>query len=238
MLALDYVIAVYPLFLIVLTYIVIDLHDRQFCPLVWVGKTFRHCHKPAVSIKSSILHTFGTFQLLSYSKFITVSFDLLIFTKSYSPSGKVASTVLFYDASIEYFSKEHLPYAILAITIIIIFNIISLMFMLLHPVKCFKGHIGRWPALRIRLDSFQGYYKDGTEGTRDCRFFSSLYLIIRLFLFVVYSFVQNEGFYFFASILLILLVTLIFVFQPFKEQFKAYNSIHALLLVNLAVFFY
>ena len=238
-LALDYVIAVYPLFLIVLTYIVIDLHDRQFCLLAWVGKAFGHCHiiKPAINIKSSILHTFGTFLLLSYGKFLTVSFDLLVFTKAYSPNGKVASTVLFYDASIDYFSKEHLPYAILAITITIIFNIIPLIFLLLHPLKCFKGHIGRWPALRICLDSFQGYYKDGTAGTHDCRFFSSLCLLIRLSLFVAYSFVQNVGFYSLASILLIFLVTLIIVFQPFKEQFKAYNSIYSLLLVNLAVFF-
>ena len=104
-----------PFFFIVLTYIVIDLHDRQFCPLVWVGKTFRHCHKPAVSIKSSILHTFGTFLLLSYGKFITVSFDLLIFLPSLTLQAVklpalFSSMMLPLSTLAKSISESHMPY--------------------------------------------------------------------------------------------------------------------------------
>ena len=237
-LALDYIIAVYPLALIIVTYLVIDLYDRRFILLVWLVKPFKRCLKPVVdsmNIKSSILNTFVTFILLSYVKFLTVSFDLLVSNKVYSPDGKTVGTVLFYDGTIDYFGRQHLPYGVIAIIITLFFNIVPILFTLIHPLKCCKGHLGKWPALRICLDSFQGCYKDGTGGTRDCRFFSSLYLLIRISLFVVYGVVKDSTFYPIAAAFLLLLAALIFLFQPFKTQFKLYNSIHAILILNLAL---
>ena len=234
-LALDYVIALYPLFLILITYILVDLYDRHFWPLVWIWKPLKKCIKSitdTVNIKSSILNAFGTFLLLSYGKLLTVSFDLLVYTQAYAPSGKAIRYVLFYDATVEYFGRDHLPYAILAIVITILFNILPLLFALLHPLKCFRGHTAKWPALRICLDSYQGYYKDGTEGTRDCRFFSALYLLIRITLFVVYALFKEE-FYNVAPSFLLCLAMLIVMIQPFKKQFGVYNSIHTLLILNL-----
>ena len=239
-LALDYLIAVYPLLLIIVTYIVVDLHDRRFCLLVWMWKPFKMCSRSvhnSINIKSSIINAFITFLLLSYVKFLSVSFDLLAFVYAYVPSGKVVGTYLFYDASIEYFGNEHLPYGILAITVLIIFVILPLVLSLLHPLRCLNRCIGRWPSLRICLDSYQGYYKDGTEGTRDYRWFSSLYLFSRIALFLVYAFIKNSFFYPFASVLLLLLVTLIVICQPFKPQFRIYNTIHALLILNMAMWF-
>ena len=239
-LALDYLIAIYPLILIAATYIIIDLHDRHFCPLIWLWKPFKRCLKSfscGINVKSSIINAFVTFLLLSYVKFLSVSFDLLAFVKAYTPNGKVSGIYLFYDASIEYFGKEHLPYGILAITVLILFIVLPLMLSLLHPLRCINRCIGRWPSLRICFDSYQGYYKDGTEGTHDYRWFSSLYLFARIVLFLVYGFVKNSFFYPFASILLLFLVALIVVCQPFKTQFRVYNIIHALLFLNLAMWF-
>jgi hypothetical protein len=234
-LALDYIVALYPLFLIMITYILVDLYDRHLWPLVWIWKPFKKCLKSitdTMNIKSSILNAFGTFLLLSYGKFLTVSFDLLIYTRAYAPNGKAVSYVLFYDATIEYFGRGHLPYAILAIIITILFNILPLLFALLHPLRCFRGCTAKWPALRICLDSYQGYYKDGTEGTRDCRFFSGLYLLIRITLFVVYA-VFKEEFYDIAQSFLLCLVMLIVIIRPFKKQFEVYNLIHAFLILDL-----
>jgi hypothetical protein len=153
----------------------------------------------------------------------------------YNSSGEIAGCFLFYDASIEYFGREHLPYAILAIFVAIIFIILPLVLSLLHPLRCFNGCIRRWPSLHICLDCFQGYYKDGTSGTRDCRWFSSLYLAVRVALCVAYGLIK-ESFYPFASIVLLFLVALIIIFQPFKPQYRVYNTVHALLLLNLAMF--
>ena len=235
-LALDYLIAFYPLVLIALTYILIDLYDRKFGLLVWLWKPFRKCIKGDVSVKPAFINAFVTFLILSYVKFLSVTFDLLAYVKVYNSSGTNVGTFLFYDASLGYFGQQHLPYAILAIFVGIVFIILPLILSLLHPLKCLNGCIGRWPSLRICLDSFQGYYKDGTDGTRDCRWFSSLYLAARIMLFVVYG-VIKESFYPFASIVLLFLVALIIIFQPFKAQYRVYNTMHALLFLNLAMWF-
>ena len=160
---------------------------------------------------------------------------MLVFTRVYAPNGKAISNVLFYDASIEYFGREHLPYGIIAIVVTIFFNILPLLFTLIHPLRCFKQHIGRWPALHICLDSFQGCYKDGTAGTWDCRFFSSLFLLIHIALFIVYDCIKDVYYYPLVSILLLALVFLIILFQPFKPQFRIYNTIYTSIILNLAV---
>ena len=234
-LALDYVIAIYPLLLIAITYILIDLYDRNISLLVWLWKPFRKCHKGDVNVKPAFINAFITFLILSYVKLLSVSFDLLVYVNVYNSSGNNTGTFLFYDASIEYFGREHLPYAILAIFVVIIFLLLPLVFSLLHPLRCFNGCIGWWPSLRFCLDSFQGYYKDGTNGTRDCRWFSSLYLAARIALFIAYGLIK-ESFYPFASIVLLFIVALIVIFQPFKSQYRVYNTVHALLFLNQQCF--
>ena len=202
-LALDYLVAFYPLVLIVITYILIDLYDRRFCVLVWLWKPFHKCLKGDFNAKPAFINAFITFLILSYVKLLSVSFDLLVYVNVYNSSGTNHGVYLFYDTSIKYFGREHLPYAILTILVVIIFIVLPLVFNLLHPLRCLNRCIGRWPSLHICFDSLQGYYKDGTDGTRNCRWFSSLYLIARITLFLVYGLVK-KSFYPLASISLLL----------------------------------
>ena len=41
--------------------------------------------------------------------------------------------------------------------------------------------------LHAFMDAFQGCYKDGTNGTRDCRYFAGLQLVLRLLFPVIFS---------------------------------------------------
>ena len=79
-LALEYLVAFYPIFLILLTCVCIKLHDNNFRPVVWLCKPF---YKHFVHIRrrwdstASIINAFTTFLLLSFSKISFVSFTLL-----------------------------------------------------------------------------------------------------------------------------------------------------------------
>ena len=82
-LALDYAIAIYPLLLVVITYIVIELHDRGCRVLVWLWRPFHRCcvrFTRAMDIQSSIIKAFATFLLLSYVKLLNTTLDILIYT--------------------------------------------------------------------------------------------------------------------------------------------------------------
>ena len=70
-LALEYLVAFYPIFLILITYVCIKLHDNNFRPVVWLWKPF---HRQVVHLRrrwdstASIINAFTMFLLLSFSK--------------------------------------------------------------------------------------------------------------------------------------------------------------------------
>ena len=136
--------------------------------------------KGPANVKPGFIKAFVTFLILSYVKLLSVSFDLLVYVNVYNSSGENVGAYLFYDASIKYFSREHFPYAIIAILVVITFIVLPLIFSLLHPLRCFSRCIGRLPSLCIYLDSFQGYYKDGTDGTHDCCWFHHFISLLEL----------------------------------------------------------
>ena len=114
-LALDYITAVYPLVLIVITYFLVALYDRNVKVLLWLWKPFHYCSfrfKREWNIKSSLVDSFATFIILSYIKFLDVSVSLLIPVGVFNVYGQSVGVYLFYDATVKYFSKQHLPWHI------------------------------------------------------------------------------------------------------------------------------
>ena len=186
-LSLDYIIAAYPLVFIILTYILVTLHYYNCRLVVCLWRPFLRCciyFQRQCDIRNSLVDVFATFLLLSYVKFLSVSFDILApsFVKNMMWSRQ--PTVLYYDGSVEYFSKEHLPYAVLAIIVLLVFTLFPIFLLCLYPCRCFQrllniSHL-KCQALRTFMDAFQGCYKDGTNGTRDCRLFAAVYLITRV----------------------------------------------------------
>ena len=104
--ALDYVIAAYPLFLITVTYVLVKLHDNNFKPIVCLWRPFRRCFirfRRHWDIKTSLIDAFATFFLLSYVKFLSVSFDLLIPVNLQNVQGETLNkTYVYYNGTMLY----------------------------------------------------------------------------------------------------------------------------------------
>ena len=241
-LALDYAIAVYPLVLITITYLLVELHDHDFKIIVWLWKPFHKCFarlRREWNIKMSLIDAFATFLLLSFVKFTNVSFDLLVPSPVFNIHGEKLSTYLFYDGTTEYFGKEHLPYAILAVVVLLVFNIFPLLLLCLYPCRCFQRCLSRCnlrsQLLHTFMDAFQGHYKDGTNGTRDCRYFSALYLIIRMCFLLVASIIRFSLIWLPISVSLLLVVLLLnATFRPYKSTI--HNNIDIFLLIIFTLF--
>ena len=234
-LALDYAIVIYPLLLIVITYLLVEMHDHDIRILVWLWKPFHSCFKRQWNIKGSLINAFATFLLLSYVKFLTTSFALLFPVNVYNIHGRALSKLyLYYDGTVEYFGPEHLPFAILALVALLVFNIFPLLLLVLYPCRCFQRCLNgcniRCQALHTFMDVFQGSYKDGTNGTRDCRWFAALYLMLRIALLVVYASIPTQ----FAICPVILLssvpVFLTAIFHPHKSPSHNVTDIFLLLV--------
>ena len=143
----------------------------------------------------------------------------------YNNTGRTISpAVLYYNASIEYFSKEHLPFAVLALCVLLVFVIFPLLLLLLYPMRSFQRCLGyctriRWQFLHTFADAFQGCYKNGTNGTRDYRYFAGFYLLFRVVLLV--AFISTAAYYLWLIIILFaVIISLLFAFfRPYKNNY-------------------
>ena len=246
-LTLDYVIAVYPLLLMIISYLLIVLYDRNYRVVSMLFRPFLalfSLFKKNWDIRTSVIDAFTSFFLLSNVKFLSVSFDLLVPTKVYHLHGDHYNSTwaLYYAGDIEYFGKEHLPYGILAIVVSFIFLILPIAILALYPFGFFQKFINlfpfRWYILHTFVDSLQGWYKDGTEpGTRDYRYFSIGYILLRYIGFLLYG-ITLDGTYFPLGGLIGLLFTLVLVLtQPYKKVVSHYIKTNRAFLILYAMIY-
>ena len=138
MLALEYIVAVYLLLLTVMIYVCVEMYDSGVRVVVCVWRPFHVCFarfRRRWNPKGSVINTFATFLLLSYSKLLTVSYKLLDASTLYNITGKTfGPDVLYYNASIEYFSRQHLP----ALCVLLVFVVFPLLLLLLYPMRSFQ----------------------------------------------------------------------------------------------------
>ena len=183
-LALEYVVAVYPLFFTALVYTLIELHARGCRVLNVLWKPFHpvfYRFRKYCDIRGSVINAFATFVCLSYSKILTASVNMVSFTVIYSssPSNFSDSIVLYFNASIGYSDASNLPYFILGLIMPFIFCILPLVTLLVFHTRLCKC-LHKYRLLYEVVKVFQKHFKDGSDGTSDLRSFSGLYFAFQI----------------------------------------------------------
>ena len=246
----DYITALYPIFITMFMYALIELYDRNCRAVVILSTPLRKIYgylQGRCDPKQSILSTFATFLLLSYSKLLFVSSNFLFAIQLYNSTGDLVpnSTVLLYDPSIPFFHSQHTPYITVALSAITIFILLPPLLLLLYPTRLFKRlltccRFQRWDILHMIMDTFQGWYKDGTEGTYDYRPLSALYMILRVSFVGEYLIIIDIGRYgradlkaFVFGLLQIIPGTFFFIAKPYKKQWMNVIDGFILTLVGL-----
>ena len=242
-LALDYAVAIYPLLLTVVSYILIELHARNFRLVVILWRPFRHVFtlvRRNWESKTTVIDAYATFFVLSYSKFFFVSADLLIPVRAYSITNDNITWVLYNDATIEYFGNEHIPYAVPAITCSGLL-IIATSFLLFYQLKCCQNALNcckiKGRIIHALMDSFQGYYKNGTDGTRDYRWFAAVPLVGRVSLTLTYAMILDGNYSSFIVLIIIIIIVLTAAIQPYKKHLSKYAKIDITFWAFLAAFY-
>ena len=243
-LVLDYLIAIYPMLLMAVAYTIVELHASGFRPLLYLWKPFHYFFarfRRQWGIQTTIMDAFVTFFFLSTTKLLSVSCDLLIGTRLFTNDGKLYSRSLYYDPSIEYFGREHLPYALLAIGILTVFIAFPTSLLLFYQCKVCHKCLGKCqlkgPLLDEFVHIFQKYYKDGGNGKWDCRWFAGLFIIIKSMVYFMYGVPLNDISSLFIVILCIISASMIVIVEPYKEEYKQFNVISANLFLWEALLF-
>ena len=199
--ALDYLVAVYPFIILTCFYVLLRAHDRGYRLVVRLWRPFLWCTarlRQQWNIRYSIIDAFATFFLLSYIKLLNVSIALLTFTGVHNATGSRLGNFLYYDATVEYMGPDHRPYAVLAILVVVVGVLFPLVLLLLYPMQWFQKCLNRCglnsPDLQMFMQCFQGYYRDRTDGGRECRYFAAVYPAFRIAAYVMYSTLPGSSF--------------------------------------------
>ena len=231
--SLEYAIAVYPLLLIIFTFLFIKLHEKFEVvqifskPAVWLFTYFNHQWRAS----NSLIEAFGTFLLLSYVKIINTSFDILMPVQLHNVSGKVVGLYTYYNGSLEYFGQDHLPYAVLAIFMFFTFNLVPLLLFCLYPCRCFQSCLNccrlNSQVLRTFMDAFQGCYKFEPY---DCRYWAAFYLFLRIVILAIFALTQSGYLLLVSGILIIPVVSLLAVVRPYRQT--VYNVVDIVMFLT------
>ena len=197
--AMDYLVAAYPLTLVAVTYVLVTLHTRNCWLLTKIWKPFRHIMRPILrnfDIQTSLIDSFATLFLLSSIKFQSVSSDLLLPTRIYDINGSPNSkTYLYLAGDVEYFGSEHLPFAIIALVVLSMFVILPTLLLFLYPCRCFQQLLNRlhcnFHVLRVFMDVFLGPYKDGTDNSRDLRYFAGAFFLTQVIFVLLFGYLDS-----------------------------------------------
>ena len=239
---LEYSIAFYPLLLLFFVYFAAKARSQiRGIGFVWPAplQATMSSLSRTWNFRASVIHSFATFIVLSYGKLISISFHSLRFITVHNPYGHIKGVYVYSDPTIEFFGPEHKFYGLLSILVMLVFVVSPVVFMFVYPMKWFQRVLTKLrlnnEVLRSFMESFQGCYKDGTNNTRDCRYFSGIYLLVRIVFFFLYSITLTSLFYTFATILFIVMAILIITIRPYKERYKIYNKVDAVMILIQAL---
>ena len=232
--ALEYGIAIFPVVLIAITYLLVKLHDQNFKVVVWGWKLIRFFLKPfKYTIKTSLIEVFASFVYLSSSRLLLTSVTFLVPSVSYSYQkifdGQMLLTKNYHDSfsQIKYLGTRHLPYALIGIVLSTVFFVAPLVLLLLYPFSWFQRSLNRvgGNSLKIQtfVDVFQGSYKDGTNGTKDYRLLSGLILLVPLTTYIAFALTKSSLYYSISCICIVPYLSLHFALKPFKNPIHNYT---------------
>ena len=173
--------ALFPLCLVVITYILIELHARNYKVFVFCWKPFRGCFNKFGrnwSASDSIIHAFASLIFLSFTVLNYNFYELLSVSKVYTyRDGHPLKIILIALPTMEEYSSSPLIicYITVVVLLLIIFSILPTLVLLLYPFQMFQTLLDRVCSPKIHLhlnifvDTFQSPFKNGCEGTRDFR---------------------------------------------------------------------
>ena len=214
-LLLNFISVLYPILLMISMYTLIELHARNFRPIVIMWKPFGTCFSKIRrnwSATDSIVHAYATLLLLSFAILNHNALHLLESTNVYNSTGTVKTNVLVNRPSIHVYSSEYIPYLIIVVTLMFFLGVCPTALLCIYSTKMFRRKLTNCCSYRIQIvlntfvETFQGTFKDGLNGTRNYRILPALVLIIIMVTTILTSFADVFSMYIVGSYDIVLLV--------------------------------
>ena len=223
---LELFVALYPLLLIAALILLVGLGiGRTRLSKIVCSPVNRLCYHYCIDwdLHSNLVSAFATFILLSNEKILSVSFDMLLPTYVYPMNESTATRLhVFSSGTVEYFSREHISFALCSILFVVVLVIVPMILLLFYPFAFFR----RWlrkihldsDAVRSFVNHFYEGYKNKNEDGADYRWFPVLYFILRFVLLLLYGASLSSFFFPMVGIVLTTFLVFLAVVRPRKSE--------------------
>ena len=248
--ALQLISVFYPLSLIVSAWLVIHLYEHNFRPFVWMWRPFRRylSHFSVTSNpKKTVVNVFTTFLILSYSKLIFIAANLVnkVEIVALNPlNGEISlrKHILFHDPEIAYFSVQHARYVAISFFLTFVFIVPPPVVLLLYPTSWFQKFLNKYcqkgRTLRFFAHACHSSFKNGLNGTRDCRHFAGAYLLLRIALFFCKTAIASSVIqWIMISFCFGVAAVLIAVYRPYKNPYLSALDFFFMLSFTISALF-
>ena len=216
-----YLIAFYPLFLLMFFYVCIVLYEKGYRCVVLFIRPVHHVLArfwQMFKIQPSLTHTVASVYTLCFTLLTGVSIKILFLIQH---KGK---SYFFYDGTQKYFKDSHGLACMFAIIVLLI-QIIVTIYLSLYPFQFFQKFFSKLKFKKDFLvavtDVFTGPYKNGTDNSWDYRYFAGIHFALRL-LTLPFNYppalVAQICLY---SIFILALV----IFRPYKRNIHTFNEV-------------
>ena len=238
-LMLQYLPVVFLTLLTATAWTLVDFHERGFRVVVYIWRPFRRFlshYSVTNDPKRSIISFLATVVILSYTRVLYLSGNILNMVKEYKVYGGTRR-VLFIQPDVGFFSGEHIPFVFVSLIMLLLYVIFPLLLLILYPLEFFQAKLNKlWVRsnnIQIFVESFYGCYNDGSNETKDRRLFSTAYLfhrIIFVLLFIKISYPRVS--YSLMVVMQGIFVAMIYKFKPYKQN--VYNILDSFFLLTFA----
>ena len=241
-----YISVFYPIFLIGVTWLCVELHGRNYRLFKWLWRPFQLCFaklkKQGLNTKSDLVDVFATFFLLSYNKCIYQ-------TQMYYGSGLYVVVDIdesgnhnsVHGASIDgTYTSTYFGFLFPILCVSILFCLLPPILLICYPFKCFRSCLSKCHldviTVNTFVENFHGCYRNGLDGGCDMRSFSGLYFVLRIVVCLVpyvFSFDFKKHSFYYSGVTFLIVALTIALVKPYKKPYA--NYLDTLILTDLAL---
>ena len=183
---LNFIPAIYPLVLLFISCILMELHARNYKIVEIIWNPFRIILSKAniTGVTSDALfRALASFIFLSNISVLFAAFQMTDHTHIYNSAGVLKNKVIFIDPTVEWLSHKSLPYVFFTAVVFISISLVPSLLLCIYPTRVYR-YLSKFLSARKRLaitafaEALHSCFKDGLNGTHDYRMLAGAILFV------------------------------------------------------------
>ena len=224
----NFVPAIYPLVLVIISCILMELHARNYRIVGILWKPFKNILSKAnmtAVTSDAVFHAFASFIFLSNISVMLTVYQVVNFVAVWNSTGHFQKRVLYTDPTVEW--NTSIPYVLVAVVIFIFISLIPSLLLCIYPTRLYQ-YLSRFLSARKHLaitafaEALHSCFKDGLNGTRDYRALAGATLFFAVMLgatnYFSESFLISDTSHFVEIMLWMILVCIVSYVKPCKSK--------------------